>query len=327
VISVRVLVTGATGFLGGRLCRFLRDQGLGIVATGRSVSRCADLRNQGFEVYRADLTCPLDPVQFGALDAVVHTAALSAPSGALPAFQSANVDATRHVVALAQKVRVRRFVNISSPSVYFAPRDQLDVRETCPLPAPFNNYARTKAEAEQIVLAASSIGPISLRPRGIYGPGDTALLPRLLKAAQSHPLPLFRNGRASIDLTHISDVCHAVLAALTAGAEAEGEVFNISGGEPLPTKQIIEIACQRAEVQPRWRAMPLRPALAAARMVEWVYTLWPGAGEPKITAYALALLAFEQSLNIDKAARVLNWHPRIRFNEGIDSVFGTGDVL
>ncbi|WP_120631790.1 NAD(P)-dependent oxidoreductase [Ruegeria sp. EL01] len=323
---MRVLVTGATGFLGGGLCGFLRDQGLDVVATGRSAQRCADLRDQGFEVHRADLSCPLDPVQFGALDAIVHTAALSAPSGALPAFQSANVDATRHVVALAQQAQVRRFVNISSPSVYFAPRDQLDVRETCPLPTPFNNYARTKAEAEQIVLGASSIGPLSLRPRGIYGPGDTALLPRLLKAAQSHPLPLFRNGRASIDLTHISDVCRAVFAALTAGAEAEGEIFNISGGEALPTKQIIEMACQRADVQPRWRPLPLWPTLAAARMVERVYTLWPGAGEPKVTAYALALLAFEQSLNIDKAARVLNWHPKVRFNEGIESVFGAGGL-
>lgn len=326
MITVRVLVTGATGFLGGRLCGFLRDQGLDVVATGRSAPHCTDLRDQGFEVHRANLTCPLDPVQFGSLDAVVHTAALSAPSGALPAFQSANVDATRNVVVLAQQAKVRRFVNISSPSVYFALRDQLDVKETCPLPAPFNNYARTKAEAEQIVLGVPSIGPISLRPRGIYGPGDTALLPRLLKAAQSHPLPLFRNGRASIDLTHISDVCRAVLAALTAGAEAEGEIVNISGGAALPTKQIIEMACQRAGVQPRWRPMPLRPTLAAARMVERLYTLWPGAGEPKITAYALALLAFEQSLNIDRAARVLNWHPKIRFDEGIESVFGAGGV-
>jgi nucleoside-diphosphate-sugar epimerase len=61
-------------------------------------------------------------------------------------------------------------------------------------------------------------------------------------------------------------------------------------------------------------------------MVEQVYNLWPGAGEPKVTAYALALLAFEQSLNIDKAARVLNWHPKVRFNEGIESVFGAGGL-
>lgn len=326
-MSMRVLVTGATGFLGRALCGFLRDQGLDIVATGRSARRCAILRDQGFEVHRADLTSPLGHAQFGPFDAIVHTAALSAPSGGLSAFQSANVVATRNVVALAQQGQVRRFVNISSPSVYFALRDQLDVRETCPLPVPFNNYARTKAEAEQIVLAASAIGPISLRPRGIYGPGDTALLPRLLKAAQSRPLPLFRDGRACIDLTHISDVCRAVLAALTAGTKAERQVFNISGGEALPTKQIIELVCQRAGIQPRWRPMPLRPALAAAGVFERVNALWPGADEPKVTRYALALLAFEQSLNIEKAAGILKWRPGIRFHDGLESVFGVGRSL
>ncbi|WP_299664101.1 NAD(P)-dependent oxidoreductase [uncultured Ruegeria sp.] len=320
---MRVLVTGATGFLGGKVCCVLRDRGFAVVATGRSVHRCAELAEQGFEVRPADLSTPLEPSLFGALVAVVHAAALSAPSGPLPAFRSANVDATRNIVALARRVGVRRFVNISSPSVYFAPQDQLDVRESCQLPVPFNNYARTKAEAEPIVLNEPSIGPISLRPRGIYGPGDTALLPRLLKAAQAHPLPLFRGGRAKIDLTHVSDVCEAVIAALTAGPEAEGEVFNISGGEVLPIRQIIELACTREGIQPRWQPLPIKPALASARLLERLNTLLPGTGEPKITAYALALLAFEQSLNVEKAARVLQWQPKIRFDEGLEDVFGT----
>ncbi len=320
---MRVLVTGATGFLGGALCRFLRDQGFVVVATGRSLRCCAKLAENGFEVHPIDLAGHVHPTMFGQLDAIVHAAALSAPFGPLKAFLSANVDATRNIVAVAEHLNVVRFVNISSPSIYFALQDQNDVKETNPLPVPFNHYARTKAEAERIALCSREIGTISLRPRGIYGTGDTTLLPRLLKSAQSHPLPLFRGGRGKIDLTHISDVCRAILAALNAPQKVTGQVFNISGGEVLPTKQIIDMACARARIQPRWRSFPIGPAIATAKALEHLHTLWPGSkGEPRVTPYALALLAFEQSLNIDKASRLLNWHPQIRFREGLEEAFG-----
>ncbi len=317
MIALRVLVTGASGFLGGTLCRFLRDRGYDVVGTGRSARRCALLVEQGFEVHQADLSA--GPVQgrLGNPDAIVHTAALSAPWGAPVAFQAANIDTTRNIITAARRLGVARLVNISSPSVYFAPKDQLNVDEGRPLPKPFNDYARTKAEAECLALSTPEIGPISLRPRGIYGFGDTTLLPRLLQAARAHPLPIFREGRAKIDLTHVSDVCAAIEATLRAGSEAEGQTFNISGGEVLPISQIIDMTCARAGITPRWRAIPFRPAFAAAKLSERITALLPSAGEPRITAYALALLAFEQSLNIDKAAQVLEWSPQIRFEDGL----------
>lgn len=318
---MRVLITGATGFLGMALTEFLAHKGFTVVATGRDPQRCATLRARGFETHICDLSRPLAPDMFGPCDAIIHVAALSAPTGPRAAFEAANVEATRHIVELARVMGIHRFVNISSPSIYFALRDQLGVCEADPLPAPFNHYARTKAEAESLVLTTPEIRPISLRPRGIYGPGDTTLLPRLLNAARARPLPLFRQGRAKIDLTHVQDVCRAILAALQAPLSAQGQAYNISGGEVLPTRDVIEMTCQRAGVTARWRPMPLRPALMAARGVEALYTLWPGASEPKITAYALALLAFEQSLNIDKAARDLDWRPSIRFDQGLEDVF------
>ena len=133
-----------------------------------------------------------------------------------------------------------------------------------PCPPPVNHYARTKRQAEEIVLAAPDIDPVVLRPRGLYGAGDRTLLPRLLQMARQRPLPLFRDGKARIDLTYIEDVVDAVLAALSAGSAAEGQIFNISGGEVVPVRRIAEAACARAGVQPRWRKMPLLPAMLAA---------------------------------------------------------------
>jgi len=320
----RVLVTGASGFLGAHIVARLAADGMQVVAQGRDVGRCAALEADGHAVVRRDLSQPLDAdagAAFGELGAIVHCAALSAPFGRLADFQAANVTATRNLVDFAHRQGVRRFVQISSPSVCFAFRDQLGVPEDMALPEPVNAYALTKRQGEEIVLAASGIGPVILRPRGIYGAGDRALLPRLLAAAR-RPLPLFRDGQARIDLTHVDDVVEAVVAALEAGSSADGQIFNVSGGEVLPVRRIAETACARAGVAARWRKMPLWPAMLAAGAMEAVALRLPGRPEPPVTRYGLGLFAYAQSLDISKAARMLGWAPKVSFEEGLDRTFG-----
>lgn len=315
----RVLITGATGFLGGTVLRMLRAQGRPVLAQGRDPARLAAL---GAPVLQWDLTRPPpDAPELAGVDAVIHCAALSSPFGRLADFHAANVAGTAAVLALAQRLGVRRFVHVSSPSVLFAPRDQLALDETAPLPPSFTPYARTKAEAEALVLAATGLSPVILRPRGLYGRGDTTLLPRLLQAARTRPLPLFRQGAARIDLTHVEDAAAAILSALDAGPKAAGQIFHISGGEVLPVTEIAARACARAGVGLRWRRMPLAPALWAAGAMERL-ALATGGREPAVTRYGLALFAYAQSLDIAKARRMLDWSPRIPFAEGLERSFG-----
>lgn len=112
------------------------------------------------------------------------------------------------------------------------------MQENSLLPTRVNTCAQTKRQAEQIVLAATGINSIVLRPRGIYGAGDTTLLPRLLRKVTKRPLPIFRDGIAKIDLTHVDDVVSAVVAALA--SDVAGEIFNVSGGEVLPIRHIAD---------------------------------------------------------------------------------------
>ncbi|TIQ34389.1 MAG: NAD(P)-dependent oxidoreductase [Mesorhizobium sp.] len=319
-----VLVTGASGFLGSHVLRRLAASGTLALGLGRDAARCAALEAAGHRIIRHDLARQLDGARDPRLDRVeriIHCAALSAPFGRLQDFVAANVAATRNLLDFATRQGVGRFVHISSPSVCFAFRDQLDLVEDAALPEPVNHYARTKRAAEELVLAAPAVHPVVLRPRGIYGAGDRALLPRLIKAAKSRPLPLFRGGRAAIDLTHVDDVVDAVMAALAAPKQAEGRIFNISGGEVLPVRRIADEACVRAGIGARWRPMPLMPAMLAAGLMEAVALRLPGRPEPPVTRYGLGLFAYAQSLDLSKARRLLGWAPKVSFEQGLDRTF------
>ena len=319
-----VLVTGATGFLGSHLAVALRDND--VVATGRNPAALESLAARGIRTTAVDLRSPIaraDRDRIGAVDTIVHCAGLSSPWGRRAHFEQANVDATRHLVAMAADMGVRRFVFISTASVYFRFADQDGLQEH-QLPARFvNDYAATKRKAEQAVLARPEIGPLVIRPRGIYGAGDTALLPRLMRVAQRRPIPVFA-GPGATDITHVDDVVAAVLATLQVGLDVTGEVVNVSGGVGLSLPEIIKAACDATGVTPRWRHLPFGPAMAAVRTIEAAACLFPGRPEPPVTAYALGILRYRQTMDISKAQRLLGWTPQVSFEEGLRRTFADG---
>lgn len=324
---MRVIVSGATGFLGGRLCALLAAGGHEVIGLGRDAAKGNDLKRSGIRFVGVDLAAPPEAAMvkgLGRADVFVHAAGLSSAWGPRGAFLRANVTGTRHALAMARAVGVRRFVFISSPSVGFRFADQAGIREDAPLPKPVNAYAESKQIAEGDVLAATDLSPLILRPRAIYGPGDVALLPRLIRAAGRGPLPLLRGGRAATNLTHIDDVARAITCAMQAPAEIGGRIYNVAGDEALPLRTIIEASAARAGIPVRWKRLPWPLALGAARMAEAVSLLRPGQPEPVITAYALGILAFTQTLDISAARRDLGFQPDIRFDEGLARTFDGG---
>ncbi len=324
-----VLVTGATGFLGSHVVRTLLSRGYRVVATGRNASKAPPEAGAALTFIPADLANSEEVQRIaagtGRIDAVVHSAALSAPWGSKAAFHSANVVATANMLSLARRKQARRFVHISTPSIYFRFQDQLDVRETEALPRPVNEYAATKRIAEELVAREAHLEAFILRPRGLYGIGDTALLPRLIRAARKRPLPLLRDGRAVTDVTHVDDAVEAIIVALKAARGAAG-IYNISGGAPLRLVDVIDRACVRSGFTARWRPTPVRAALAVARAMEWGCFCLPGRPEPPITAYGVGVLAFSQTMNVEAARRALGWSPRISFDEGLERTFGSAAV-
>lgn len=326
----RVLVTGATGFLGAAVVRRLRAlrPRVAVTATGRDEAKGAALAALGARFVAADLSAAggrRTADLCAGHDAVIHCAALCTPWpslwGPAEAHRAAIVDATRHLVAACKEAGVRRFVHVSTPSLYFAPGDDSifaaagaeGVPEwAAPAARQPTQYAAAKLEAEALVRAAgldaADLCVTILRPRAIIGPGDPTILPRILAALGRRRLPVVGDGHALADFASVENVAHACLLAVDAPiARVAGRTFNITNDEPVLLWAVLRSLCDRLHLPSPRLALPARLVDAAASVVEPLVALAQRAGvvsaaaEPKLTRYACTVLSRSCVLNVDAA--------------------------
>lgn len=312
-----VLVTGATGFLGGHVVRDLRAHGHRVTAAGR----------------RAD-ALPDGPVFVGDLDdlgrssvpadVVVHCAALSSPWGRWSEFEHANVTGTARVLQYARRVGARRIVHVSSPGVYAAPRDRVGIREHEVDPSrPMNHYIRSKLHAESLLRAARDVEVVVLRPRGIIGAGDPGLVPRLLRVHERVGVPLLRGGRGLVDLTAVENVALAVRLAIEV-PEAAGLAVNVTNGDPRPFVDLLDQLLTGLGLPLRHRSLPAGAVYRAAGLLEAVCGVLPGRPEPPVTRYTVTTITHSQTLDITRAREVLGYEPIVGLDAALASYASAG---
>lgn len=316
----RVLVTGASGFIGSHVAHALSLAGHEVLATGRDATRLAAFAATPIAVDTADIAAdPLEKLLCGR-DAVVHCAALSSPWGTRSAFQQANVRATERLLNAASHAGVERFVHLSSPSIYFRLADQFDLPETFVPPRRWiNAYAETKWQSEQCVADArhAAMSRTILRPRAVFGEGDRAIFPRIVRLARRGWFPQIGNGEALIDTTYVGNVADAVVAALSAPTHAEPQVFNITNGEPLPVNELLCRLFTALDMKVRLVRLPRRIAVMLGALAEGVARMRPGQPEPRLSRYGVGVLGYAQTLDISRARRLLGYRPRVSVDEGI----------
>lgn len=307
-----VLVTGGSGFIGQHVARALAAGGCQVRATGRDRRRLQPLAAQGIDVVACDLAeDPLAPL-LQDCEAVVHCAAMSQPWGRAADFQRANVVATTRLLQATREAGASRFIHLGSPSIYFRFADQFDLAEAFQPPTRWiTGYARSKWESERVVAAAAEDGlhTVVLRPRAVFGPGDRAILPRLLAVAAGGRFPLIAGGHAWIDVTPVDDVVQAVQLALQASADCRGRAYNISAGTPVQVRTLVSGLFQAMGLQVQLRSVPRGVALAAAGIAEAAAHLRRGCPEPRLTRYGVGVLGYSQTLDISAARRDLGYHP------------------
>ena len=305
---MKILVTGATGFLGKYVIEELLDHDYSIVAFGRNEKVGKALESERVQFVKGDLGS-IDELRqaFQDIDAVVHAGALSTAWGPWKAFYQANVIGTQNVLTLCREFAVQRLVYVSSPSIYAAGKDQLNIKESdAPKQNHLNNYIRSKLASEKLFPDYPDVPSIILRPRGLFGVGDTSILPLVLRLSRKIGIPLIRGGEQLMDMTCVENVALAILLALEA-KEAHGQVYNITNGEPKGLGESIH-----------YRKIPAGLVAGVAYSLEGVYRLFHLKAEPPLTRYTYYLLRYSQTLDIQKAQTELGYYPKITIEEGID---------
>ncbi|MCD1258473.1 NAD-dependent epimerase/dehydratase family protein [Paenibacillus athensensis] len=319
---MKALVTGGTGFLGGRLARRLQALGWSVTALGRSLDEGRRLVEDGIVFAAGDVRDGrlVDRLCVGQ-DAVFHCAALSAPWGAYRDFYETNVGGTEHVLAGCRRAGGPRLIYVSTPSVLFGHRDRLSVAEyAAPSAAPVNAYARTKLLAERAVALASAAGQpvVTVRPRAIFGPGDRTIFPRLIAANRRRGVPLIGGGQALLDLTYVDNAVDALLLCQAApAATVLGRTFHITNGEPVPFAAALRELFTLLGEPLRELSLPLAAAYGIAAALELAALLTPGRPEPLLTRAVVSMLGRSQTLDVSAARRDLGYTPKISVRDGL----------
>jgi nucleoside-diphosphate-sugar epimerase len=318
---MRALVTGATGFLGKRLAKRLADDGHEVVGVGRNLEAGRWLEEHGVRFVSADLA-DRDAVVKACRgqEVVFHSGALSSPWGPYPAFHRSNVEGTRNVIEGSRTHGVRRLVHVSTPSLYFDTAERLGVSERDPLAEkPVNHYAATKRMAEELVDAAHAEGlpVVTIRPRALFGPGDTTILPRLIRANARGALPLFGPEGPWVDVTYVDNVVDALLLCESAPDHVLGKKYNITNGETVRMRHLLEKLFAALEVPAHFRPMRYPVAYGLAGAMEAASLAFMGGREPLLTRYSVNVLARSQTLDISAARRDLGYTPRTSLDEGL----------
>jgi nucleoside-diphosphate-sugar epimerase len=314
---VIVLVTGASGLLGGAVAAAVRDAGHEVRTLQRRPSGVAGVTDLLGSV--TDATAVAHAV--AGVDAIVHLAAKVSLAGAPAEFENVNVGGTLRLLRAATASTASRFVFVSSPSVAHAGASIVgdDALPADPLRAR-GDYARTKATAELLALAADSpeLAVVAVRPHLVWGPGDTQLVARIVDRARRGRLPLLGQGAALIDTTYIDNAASAIAAALERAPEVHGNSYVVTNGEPRPVAELLAGMCAAAGVPaPRW-SVPAGVARAAGSVIEAVWRVRPGVDEPPMTRFLAEQLSTAHWFDQRRTRADLQWTPTVSLDEGFE---------
>jgi nucleoside-diphosphate-sugar epimerase len=323
-----VFVTGGSGFIGGRLIERLVGEGRAVRALARSDAAAATVEALGAEAVRGDLGGRASLAAGAAgTDVAFHLAAHLGEWGPWEEFERGNVEGTRNVLAACAEARVRRFVHCGTEAALMAGEPLVDVDETNPLrPDSRAPYPATKAKAELAVRAANREGfeTVALRPRFVWGKGDTTLLPELIATVEKGQFAWIGGGKNVTDTTHVDNVVEGLVLAAAKGKP--GEAYFVTDGEPVVFREFVTAMLETQGVEAPSRSVPAWTAAPMARVAETAWKLLPLPGDPPMTRFRSWLLTQECTIRIDKARNELGYAPIVSHQQGLAELSAAGSV-
>ncbi|MCB9528629.1 MAG: NAD-dependent epimerase/dehydratase family protein [bacterium] len=324
----RILVTGASGFIGSHVIDALLGRGAHVRALVRRTSEIGHLEAAGVELYFGDLT---DDASLRAacqgVDTVVHAAAVVGSYGSWDHFYEVGVRGTERLIDAASDAGVDRFVLISSIAVYGLRDGMARLTEETPFdrePQRWNHYVREKVLSEDALWAAHAAGRIratAIRPAVVLGRGDRNAVPRMAGLLES-PLSLFPGrGDNRFPVVVVQDCAEAIVRACEREV-AVGRAYNISGKEPITQAELYAMLAEAANLAPpRWR-IPCGVALSLTAGLELGWRVLRRPGEPFATRIAVAVTGYDYDVDCTRAREELGWEGRRPYRRALEEAMG-----
>lgn len=313
-------VTGGSGFLGRHLLESLQRRRLAAVALARSDAAAAACAGRGARVVRGDL----DDVEamaaaMAGCDTVFHCAARVSDWDHPSVFERINVQGTAHALEAAKRAGVERFVHVSTEAVLIGGRPIVQADETWPLPErPMALYPASKVAAERLVLAASGLHTVIVRPPFIWGAGDTALLPLLVQAIRDEQFRWISGGHYPTSTCHVRNVVEGMLLAAARGRA--GEVYFLTDGPPMEFREFIRGLLSTQAYDAGRRTIPRAVARVVASAGEALGRRRDYQWRPPLTRLSLALMGEEVTVQDAKARDELGYKGAVAAKEGLEEM-------
>jgi nucleoside-diphosphate-sugar epimerase len=316
---MRAFVTGGSGFIGGVLIRRLRAEGVDVSALARSEGSERKVAAAGAEPARGDLD-DVDAMAAAAegCDLAFHAAAALGEWGRREDFERGNVQGTRNALEAARRAGVRRFVHVGTEAALLAGEPLVNVDETAPLrPDSKALYPSTKAQAEQAVREANGNGleTIVVRPRLVWGVGDTTILPGIADAVKSGRFRWIGGGRHLTSTTHVDNTVEGLWLGATRGRP--GEVYFVTDGDPVVFRDFVTELLATQGVTAPDKESPPAVVRTMAPVLEGLWSVLGRKGPPPVTRLTYWLSAQECTINISKAREELGYVPVKTRDEGM----------
>ena len=300
-------VTGGSGFIGGRLIQRLVADGWRVRALARSAGAAARVEELGAEAVHGDLDngAALRGGSHGCQYAF-HAAAHLGADGDLAAFEHVNVQGTKNVLEATRDAEVKRFVHVGTEAALLAGEPLLEADERTPLrPDSPSPYPATKAKAEIAVLGASEEGvfeTLSIRPRFVWGVGDTTLLPVIADQVRAGKFAWIAGGKHRTSTSHVDNVVEGLLAGALRGLPGNA-YFVLDAGGPVVFREFLSELLRTQGVEPPSRSIPRFAARAIMEAGERL------PGEPMLPRFAYWVASQDCILDDTKARTTIGYAP------------------
>lgn len=319
---MKIFITGAGGFIGGHLLEHLHAAGHSVTGSARSTQAKTKLSTLGIKVVYGDLYRDVDLKRaLAGHDAVIHCAAYVRLWGPARLFEEANVGLTQKLLEATKLAGVKRFVHMSTANVVMNQNQELqDAQESADLCArPEMPYARSKAKAEKIVLAANAKGfsTVILRPALVWGQGD--VIDTLIgPASHQGKFGWFSQGRYLYSTCYIGNLCEAT--SLVLHSPAASEVFFIADDEVMEYRDFMEQRLAVGHYQIPRLSIPRSIAWPLARFTESGWNYLPLRGEPPLVREAVRTMGYPFTVSIKKAQKILIYKAPFQIKQGMDAI-------